>query len=82
MAVIGVVVREDDVGDLLRSQAVLAQGPDQERLVRHHSGIDHDRCVAVHHQADRGGHAVVADVAGVQDVELGRHARSLNLTDG
>jgi len=71
---IRVVVGQEDVGHVLRSEAIVAERSDDLLSVGHHPGVDHDPGVSVEDQAHRGPDAALVDVAGVEDVERGCHA--------
>jgi hypothetical protein len=72
--VIRVVVGQEDVGHVLRSEAVTLQRPEDLLSIGHHPGVDHDPGVSVEDQAHRGPDAALIDVSGVEDVMRGSHA--------
>jgi hypothetical protein len=69
--VVGVMVREDHVGDIVRVDAELPQWVEDGGAVRNHSRIDDQRRVAVTDERDRA-RRVLADVALEQHMHLGR----------
>jgi pimeloyl-ACP methyl ester carboxylesterase len=75
--VVRMVVGEDNVGHPLRSNAELPKGPEDELAVGDHPGVDHDHRVTVEDEADASSHAVVPDVAGVQEVMARCHGLSI-----
>jgi hypothetical protein len=72
--VIRVVVSQDHVRDRISVDPVLLQGTDDQVTARDHARVDDDGRRGVQDERDGAGHAVVADVASMQDVDLGRHA--------
>jgi MFS family permease len=69
--VVEVVVADDDVGDVLRLDAELAQRAEDEVPVGHHAGVHDDDAAAVADQADRARDVRHADVALDEDVQPG-----------
>jgi hypothetical protein len=74
--VVGMVVREHHVGDLLGCELEFGERSQDRLAPRHETGIDHHEHPAVPREPDRRAHpaaAAAAEVALAQDVDLGRH---------
>ena len=69
-----VVVGDDHVRHVRWNDAKLSEGPEDELPVCDHAGVDDDHRIAIEDEADAPRHAVVPDVAGVQQMMGGGHA--------
>ena len=72
--VVGGVVADDDVRDVLGPDAGGGERVEDELPVSAHAGVDDDDAVAVPHQHDRRGDALGVGVPVVQHLQPGRHA--------